>query len=113
MVLVELLPVVQKFPNVFPEELPVMPFVWKVDFIIELLLGTALISTLPYRMALAEHEELDKQIQKLLRLGFIQHSTSLWASSMLFAKKKDGSLRLCINYRKLNTATVKNKYLMP
>src|SRR3954465_7385289 len=89
-----------------------MPPVREVDFTIDLLPGTTPIFTPPYRMALAELEELDKQIKELLRLGFIRPSRSPWASSTLFAKKKDRTLRLCIDYRKLNAVTVKNKYLM-
>src|SRR3954464_7669158 len=99
---VELPPVVQEFPDVFSEELPGMPPVREVDFTIDLLPGTTPIFTPPYRMASAELEELDKQIKELLRLGFIRPSRSPWASSTLFAKKKDGMLRLYIDYHKMN-----------
>src|SRR5438270_4948434 len=90
-----------------------MPPVREVNFTIDLLPGTNPIFTPPYRMAPVELEELEKQIKELLRLGFIRHSRSPWASSTLFATKKDGTLLLCIDYRKLNAVTVKNKYPMP
>src|SRR4051812_6253026 len=81
---VELPPVVWEFSDVFPEELPGMPIVREVDFTIVLLPGTSPIFTPPYRMAPAELDGLEKEIIELLRLGFIHHSRSLWASSTLF-----------------------------
>ena len=64
----------------------------------------------PYRMAPTELKELKEQLQELLEKGFIRSSTSPWGASVLFVNKKDGILRLCINYRELNKVTVKNKY---
>ena len=75
--------------------------------------GTAPISKAPYRMALVELEEVKKQIQDLLSKGFIRPSTSLWGAPVLLAKKKDGSQKLCIDYRELNKVTIKNKYPLP
>ncbi|GKV41417.1 hypothetical protein SLEP1_g48955 [Rubroshorea leprosula] len=82
-------------------------------FTIDLVPGTAPISQQPYRMAPAELIELKKQLQELLDKGFIRLSTSPWGAPVLFVKKKDGSLRLCIDYRRLNQVTVKNKYPLP
>ena len=71
------------------------------------------ISIAPYRMAPMELKELKKQLEELLDKGFIRPSTSPWGAPVLFVKKKDGSLRLCIDYRQLNRITVKNKYPLP
>ncbi|KAM7492457.1 hypothetical protein LguiA_035378 [Lonicera macranthoides] len=107
------LPVVRKFSDVFPDDLPGLPPHRAVDFFIDLIPGTAPISLAPYRMAPAELKELKVQIDELLRKGFIRPSVSPWGAPVLFAKKQDGSLRLCIDYRQLNRVTVKNKYLLP
>ncbi|KAL4295362.1 hypothetical protein GQ457_12G012400 [Hibiscus cannabinus] len=61
-------------------------------------------------MASIELKELKKQLEELQRKGFIRPSTSPWGASVLFVKKKDGSMRLCIDYRQLNRVTIKNKY---
>src|SRR3954468_1195390 len=66
-----------------------------------------------YRMVPAELTELQKQLTELQNLGYIQRSTSPWGAPILFVKKKDGSFKLCVDYRRLNAVTVKNKYLMP
>ena len=85
----------------------------KDDFEIETIPGAAHISVAPYRMAPMELKELKKQLEDLLDKGFIGPSTSPWGAPILFVKKKDGSLRLCIDYRQLNRITVKNKYPLP
>ena len=64
-------------------------------------------------MAPAELKELKDQLQELLDSGFIRPSTSPWGAPVLFVKKKDGSFRLCIDYRQFNKATVKNRYPLP
>lgn len=97
----------------FPDELPGMPPQREIDFTIELLPGTAPVAIAPYRMAPAELRELKAQLQDLLDKGFIRPSFSPWGAPVLFVKKKDGSLRLCIDYRQLNQATVKNRYPLP
>lgn len=84
-----------------------------MEFTIELLPGTSPISIPTYRMAPAELRELKIQLQDLVDKGFIRPSTSPWGAPVLFVKKKDGSLRLCIDYRALNRVTVKNKYPLP
>lgn len=99
--------------DVFPNKLPGMPLAREMEFKIDLLSGTAPIHTHYYHMAPAELVELQKQIDELLKLKIIQHSVSPWGAPVLFTKKKNGSLRLCVNYRKLNAVTIKNKYLMP
>ena len=68
---------------------------------------------IPHRMAPVELQELRAQLQELLDKGFIRPSTSPWGALVLFAKKKDKTLQLCINYRQLNRATVKNRYPLP
>ncbi|KAL4012228.1 hypothetical protein IC575_029324 [Cucumis melo] len=103
-------PVVREYPDVFPDELPGLPPPREVDFAIELEPGTAPISRAPYRMAPAELKELKVQLQELLDKGFIRPSVSPWGAPVLFVKKKDGSMRLCIDYRELNKVTVKNRY---
>ncbi|KAK5832835.1 hypothetical protein PVK06_016638 [Gossypium arboreum] len=109
----EQLSVVNEFTDVFPEELPGLPPDREVEFIIDVIPGTAPISITPYRMAPAELKELKTQLQELLDKGFIRPSTSPWGAPVLFVKKKDGSLRLCIDYRQLNKVTIKNKYPLP
>ncbi|KAA0060734.1 ty3-gypsy retrotransposon protein [Cucumis melo var. makuwa] len=103
-------PVVRDYPDVFPEELPGLPPHREVEFAIELEPGMVPISRAPYRMAPAELKELKVQLQELLDKGFIRPSVSPWGAPVLFVKKKDGSMRLCIDYRELNKVTVKNRY---
>jgi hypothetical protein len=108
------IPVVCEFPDVFLEELPGLPPDRDVKFAIELILGTAPISRRPYRMPPNELAELKKQLQELLKKGLIRPSLSEWGCPALFVKKKkDNSLRMCVDYRPLNVVTVKNKYPLP
>ncbi|KAJ3669525.1 hypothetical protein LUZ60_011475 [Juncus effusus] len=107
------IPVVCEFPGVFPDELPGLPPDRVVEFAIDLAPGTGPISRAPYRMAPVELKELKNQLDELLKLGFIRPSVSPWGAPVLFVKKKDGSMRLCIDYRELNKVTVKNKYPLP
>ena len=105
--------VVCQYEDVFPEELPGLPSPRDVDFHIELYPGTSPISMTPHRIAPIELQELKVQIQELLGKGFIRPSTSPWGASVLVAKKKDKTLRLCIDYRQLNRVTIKNRYPLP
>ncbi|KAL4378035.1 hypothetical protein GQ457_02G032070 [Hibiscus cannabinus] len=106
--------VVRDFPGVFPEELPYLPPKRnEVEFGVDVYTGTAPVSMAPYRMAPKELKELKVQLQELLDRGFIRPSVSPWGAPVLFLKKKDGTLRLCIDYQKLNKLTVKNKYPLP
>ena len=109
----EEVPVVNEYPDVFPEELPGMPPDRDVEFVIDLVPGTAPIAKRPYRMAATELAELKKQLEELQRIGFIRPSSSPWGAPVLFVKKKDGSMRLCVDYRALNEVTIKNKYPLP
>ena len=105
--------VVCEYGDVFPDELPGLPPHKDVDFVMELHPGTSPISMTPHRMAPVELQELKVQIQDLLDRGFIRPSTSPWGTPVLFAKKKDKTLHLCIDYRKLNRVTIKNRYPLP
>jgi hypothetical protein len=107
------IPVVCEYPDVFPDELPGMPPDRDVEFVIELQPGTAPISKRPYRMPPKELAELKTQLQELLDKGYIRPSSSPWGCPALFVKKKDGSLRMCVDYRPLNAVTIKNKYPLP
>ena len=99
--------------DVFPNELPGLPPQRVVDFDIELHPGTSPISMTLHRMAPVELQELRVQLQELLDKGFIRPSTSPWGAPVLFSKKKDKTLRLCIDYRQLNKVTIKNRYPLP
>ena len=105
--------VVKDFPDVFSEELPGIPPVREVDLFIEILLGTTHTSRAPYRMSPIELKELKIQLQELLDKGFIRPSVSPWGAPVLFMKKKDGTLRMCIDYQQINKVIMKNKYPLP
>jgi hypothetical protein len=102
-------PVVEEFLDVFPDELPGMPPDRDIEFIIELLLGTAPIAKRPYRMGVDELEELKKQIKELQDKGLIRPSSSPWGAPVIFVDKTDGTQRMCVDYRSLNEVTIKNK----
>ena len=107
------IPTISDFPDVFPEELPGLPPHREIEFSIDVVPSATPASITPYRMAPLELKELKLQLQELLEKGFIRPSVSPWGAPVLFVKKKDGTLRLCIDYRQLNKLTVKNKYLLP
>ena len=107
------IPIVRYFPNVFQNDLLDLPLEREVEFTIDLVSGTNPISKAPYRMAPIEIKELKVQLQELLDKGFIMPSVSPWGAPVLFVKKKDGSMRLCIDYRELNKVTMRNKYPFP
>eukprot|EP00253_Pinus_taeda_P026215 PITA_26215 len=107
------IPVVQEFVDVFPEEVPGLPPKRDIDFTIELIPGAAPVSQAPYRMSVPELTELKMQLQELLDKNYIRPNVSPWGAPVLFVKKKDGTLRLCIDYRLLNNLTIKNKYPLP
>ncbi|KAL0283702.1 UNVERIFIED_CONTAM: Transposon Tf2-11 polyprotein [Sesamum radiatum] len=92
----EEIPVVRDFLEVFPDDLPGLPPHREVNFTIETLLGVAPISITPYKMAPVELQVLKKQLEELLKKGFVRPSTSPWGAPVLFVKKKDGSMRLCV-----------------
>ena len=105
--------VVCEYEDVFLDELSRLPPQRVVNFGIELYPGTSPISMTPHRMTPVELQELRVQLQELLDKGFIRPSTLPWGTSILFAKKKDKTLRLCIDYRQLNRVTIKNRYPLP
>ena len=102
-----------EFPEVFPEDLPGIHPDREIDFGIDVLLETRPISIPPYRMAPAERKELKEQLADLLDKGFIRPSVSPWGAPVLFVRKKDGSLRMCIDYHQCNKVMIKNKYHLP
>jgi hypothetical protein len=104
---------VYEYSNVFSEELPGMPPNCDIEFSNELLPGTAPISKRPYKIDVKDLVELKKPIEELLEKGFIRTSSSPWAAPVLFVSKKDGSRRMCVDYRSLNEVTIKNKYPLP
>nr|GFC99556.1 putative reverse transcriptase domain, aspartic peptidase domain protein [Tanacetum cinerariifolium] len=99
---IENLSVVRKFADVFLDELPGLPPAREIEFGIELIPGAEPISKAPYRMAPVELKELKEQLHEMLENGFIRPSILPWGAPVLFVKKKDGSMCLCIDYRELN-----------
>ncbi|GJT53248.1 putative reverse transcriptase domain-containing protein [Tanacetum coccineum] len=85
----------------------------QVEFRIDLVPGATPIAKSPYRLAPSEMQELSGQLQELQDKGFIRPSHSPWGAPVLFVKKKDGLLPMCIDYRELNKLTVKNRYPLP
>ena len=106
-------PVVRDFLDVFPDDLPGLPPEREIDFPIDLVPITAPISLPPYRMTPTKLKDLKAQLQELVDGGFIRPSISPWGAPVLFVKKKDGTWRLCIDYRQLNKVTIRNKYPLP
>nr|GEW45928.1 putative reverse transcriptase domain-containing protein [Tanacetum cinerariifolium] len=106
----ENVPIVRDFPKVFPEDLPGLPSTRQVVFQIDLIPGAAPVARAPYRLAPSEMKELSKQLKELSDKGFIRPSSSPWGAPVLFVKKRDGSFRMCVDYRELNKLTVKNRY---
>nr|GEV41427.1 putative reverse transcriptase domain-containing protein [Tanacetum cinerariifolium] len=104
---------VYDFPKVFPDDLTGLPPVREIKFYIDLIPGALLVVKSPYRLAPSEMQELSNQLKELQEKGFIRPSFSPWGAPMLFIKKKDGALRMCIDYRELNKLTIKNRYPLP
>jgi hypothetical protein len=104
--------VLKEFEYVF-KEIPGLPPKRDIDFSINMMPGAAPVSKTPYRMSTPELKELQMQLEELLKKGYIHPSVSPWGAPVLFVKKKDGTLRLCIDFRQLNKVTVKNKYPLP
>ncbi|GKB54111.1 putative reverse transcriptase domain-containing protein [Tanacetum coccineum] len=109
----EYVPIVRDFPKVFPEDLPGIPPTRQVKFQIDLVPGDAPVARAPYQLAPFEMKELSDQLQELSDKGFIRPSSSPWGAPVLFVKKKDGSFRMCIDYRELNKLKTKNRYPLP
>jgi len=102
--------VLEEFPDVMPEKLPPRR---RVDHAIEVMLGVEPPAKAPYRMSHEELKELKVQLEELLTKGYIKPSKSPYEAPVLFVHKKDGTLRMCVDYRALNKATVKNRYPLP
>ena len=102
--------VMREYADAFPNDLPGLPPDREVEFGIDLVPGTAPIAKQAYRMAPTELRELQKQIDELKDKGFIRPSISPWGAPVLFIKKKDCSMRLCIDYKELNQVMIKNRY---
>ena len=107
------IPVVRDFGDVFPEDLYGLPPQRQVEFRIDLVPGATPVAKSPYRLAPTEMKEMSLQLQELQGKGFIRPSHSPWGAPVLFVKKKDGSMRMCIDYRELNKLTIKNRYPLP
>ncbi|XP_021975371.1 uncharacterized protein LOC110870503 [Helianthus annuus] len=105
--------ITNEFPDVFPEELPGLPPEREIEFRIELSPGAKPVAKAPYRLAPTEMRELMTPLQDVIDKGFIRPSVSPWAAPVLFVKKKDGSMCMCVDYRELNKITIKNRYPLP
>ncbi|GKB36419.1 putative reverse transcriptase domain-containing protein [Tanacetum coccineum] len=110
---IEDVPIFRDFLEVFLKDFPGLPPTRQVEFYIELIPRAAPIARAPYHLVLAEMKELAEQLKELSDKGFIRPSSSPWGAPILFVKKKDGSFRMCIDYRELNKLTVKNRYPLP
>ena len=110
---VEDIRIVCEYPDAFPDDLPGMPPERDIEFIIELLPSTAPITKRPYRMSVGELEELKARLRDFLDKKFIRPSSSPWGAPAIFVEKKDGTQRMCVDYRSLNEVTIKNKYSLP
>jgi hypothetical protein len=106
------IPMVCEFLDVFPKDLPKLPPDRDVEFTIELEPSTAPISQRPYLMTPKELAKMKKQLEELLKKGFICPSSSPWGGPAIFVKKKDDTLWMCVDYHPLNAVTIKNRYLL-
>nr|GFA14686.1 putative reverse transcriptase domain-containing protein [Tanacetum cinerariifolium] len=106
-------PIIQVFPKVFSENLPGLPPARPVKFQVDLIPGAAFVARRLYRLAPSEIKELSEQLQEISDKGLIRPSSSPWGAPVLFVKKKNGSFRMCIDYKESNKLTVKYHYLLP
>ena len=107
------IPVLKEYLDVFLEEIMRLPPKRELDFTIELVPGAVPSSKAPYRMNILELNELKSQLKELIDKNYIRSSVSPSGTPVLFVKKNDGTLQLCIDYRQLNKMTIKNRYLLP
>jgi hypothetical protein len=107
------IPIVSEYLDVFPADITSLPPEREIEFSIDLIPGAEPVSVAPYRMSPLELKELKSQLEELIQKHFIRPSVSHWGAPVLLVKKKDGSMRLCIDYRQLNKVTIKNKYPLP
>nr|GFC72110.1 putative reverse transcriptase domain-containing protein [Tanacetum cinerariifolium] len=101
------IPVVREFPDLFLEDLSGLPSSREIEFRIDLIHGGMPVAKSPYRLAPMEMQEMGNQLKELQEKGFIRPISSPWGAPLLFMKKKDGSFRMCIDYRELNKLTIK------
>ncbi|GKE61810.1 putative reverse transcriptase domain-containing protein, partial [Tanacetum coccineum] len=104
---------VRDFPEVFPDDLSCLPLGREIEFRIDLIPGALPVVKSPYRLAPSEMSELSNQLKELQEKGIIRPSHSPWGAPMIFVKKKDGAMRMCIDCRELNKLTIKNRYPLP
>ncbi|GKB89963.1 putative reverse transcriptase domain-containing protein [Tanacetum coccineum] len=107
------IPIVSDFHGVFSKDLSGLPLSREVEFRIDLIPRAMPVAKSPYRLTPTKMQELSNQLKELQDTGFIRPSSSPWGAPMLFVKKKDGSFRMCIDYRELNKLTIKNRYPLP
>ena len=106
--------VLESFKDVFPQDLPSgLPPPRAVDHRIDLIPGAQPVSIPPYQMSQLEEDELARQLDNYLQQGYIRHSKSPWGAPVLLRKKKDGTWRMCVDYKRLNKLTIKNRYPLP
>ncbi|GJX44936.1 hypothetical protein Tco_0261612 [Tanacetum coccineum] len=105
--------VVRDFPEVFPDDLLGLPLVREIEFRIDLIPGASQLLDPTYWLAPFRNVRIVDQLKELQEKGFIRPSHSPWGAPVLFVKKKDGSMRMCIDYRELNKLTIKNRYPLP
>ena len=103
------IPILREYSDVFPEEISGLPPKRELDFTIEMLPGVVPNSKAPYRMNILELNELKLQLKEIINKNYIRPSVSPWGSSVIFVKKKEETLRLCIDYRQLNKMSTKKK----
>lgn len=106
-------PILEIYNNVFPLEIPRLPPRWGIDFTIDIIFGVVPVSKAPYTMSIPELMELEIQLQEILDKNVYKAKLSPWGALVLFFKKNDGTLRLCIDYIQLSKMTIKNKYPLP
>ena len=110
----ELKGILEEYKEVFPDKLPYGPPPKRVmDHEIETTPGATPPHKSPYRLSVAELDELKRQLNNLLDQGWIRPSTSPYGAPVLFIPKKNGKWRLCVDYRALNKLTTKNRYPLP
>jgi hypothetical protein len=107
------IPIVSEYLDVFPTDITSLPPEREIEFSIDLIPGAEPVSVAPYRMSPLELKELKTQLEELIQKHFIRPSVSPWGAPVLLVKKKDSSMRLCIDYCQLNKVTIKNKYPLP
>jgi hypothetical protein len=106
-------PILREYRDMFPEEVSGLPPKRDIDFPIELEPRVVPVCRTPYRMSTLKLVELKIKLKEMMEKGYIWPSVSPWGAPVLFVKKKDDTLRLCIDYRQLNKTTIKNKYPLP